>query len=104
MSKRRKMLVVVVEYLIVLIESREYLLASRQSEKDFTRRRKMSFTNYIWYLLTMAKRSLTSGLQAFVKELDVSWDSYSKQAFSQGRQRIKPEAIKALMSATQERF
>ena len=64
----------------------------------------MSFTNYIWYLLTMAKRSLTSGLQAFVKELDVSWDSYSKQAFSQGRQRIKPEAIKALMSATQERF
>ena len=104
MSKRRKMLVVVVEYLIVLIESREYLLASRQSEKDFTRRRKMSFTNYIWYLLTMAKRSLTSGLQAFVKELNVSWDSYSKQAFSQGRQRIKPEAIKALMSATQERF
>ena len=64
----------------------------------------MSFTNYIWYLLTMAKRSLTSGLQAFVKELDVSWDSYSKQAFSQGRQRIKLEAIKALMSATQERF
>ncbi len=52
MSKRRKMLVVVVEYLIVLIESREYLMESRQSEKDFTRRRKMSFTNYIWYLLT----------------------------------------------------
>ena len=48
MSKRRKMLVVVVEYLIGLIESREYLMASRQSEKDFTRRRKMSFTNYIW--------------------------------------------------------
>ena len=64
----------------------------------------MSFTNYIWYLLTTAKRSLTSGLQAFVKELDVSWDSYSKQAFSQGRQRIKPEAIKVLMTATQERF
>ena len=104
MSKRRKMLVVVVEYLIELIESREYLLASRQSEKYFTRRRKMSFTNYIWYLLTTAKRSLTSGLQAFVKELNVSWDSYSKQAFSQGRQRIKPEAIKALMCATQERF
>lgn len=104
MSKRRKMLVVVVENLIELIESREYLLASRQSEKYFTRRRKMSFTNYIWYLLTTAKRSLTSGLQAFVKELNVSWDSYSKQAFSQGRQRIKPEAIKALMCATQERF
>ena len=104
MSKRRKMLVVVVEYLIELIESREYLLASRQSEKYFTRRRKMSFTNYIWYLLTTAKRSLTNGLQAFVKELNVSWDSYSKQAFSQGRQRIKPEAIKALMCATQERF
>ena len=104
MSKRRKMLVVVVEYLIRLIESREYLMASRRSEKDFTRRRKMSFSNYIWYLLTTAKRSLSSGLQAFVKELDVSWDSYSKQAFSQGRQRIKPEAIKALLSATQERF
>ena len=104
MSKRRKILVVVVEYLIRLIESPEYLLASRQSEKDFTRRRKMSFTNYIWYLLTTAKRSLSSGLQTFAKELNVSWDSYSKQAFSQGRQRIKPEAIKALMSATQEQF
>ena len=64
----------------------------------------MSFTNYIWFLLTTAKRSLTSGLQAFVSQLDVSWDSYSKQAFSQGRQRIKPEAIKVLMAATQERF
>ena len=98
------MLVVVVEYLIGLIESQEYLLASRQSEKDFTRRRKMSFTNYIWYLLTTTKRSLTSGLQAFSSELNVSWDSYSKQAFSKGRQRIKPEAIRALMAATQERF
>lgn len=104
MSKRRKILVVVVEYLIRLIESREYLLASRQSEKDFTRRRKMSFTNYIWYLLTTTKRSLTSGLQAFVKGLNVSWDSYSKQAFSQGRHRIKPEALKTLMTATRERF
>ena len=98
------MLVVVVEYLIRLIESREYLEASRQSGKDFTRRRKMSFSNYIWYLLTSTKRSLASGLQAFAKTLDVSWDSYTKQAFSQGRQRIKPEAIRALMTATQERF
>lgn len=65
----------------------------------------MSFSNYIWYLLTTTKRSLTSGLHAFAKELDgASWDSYSKQAFSQGRQRIKAEAIKALMTATQERF
>ena len=104
MSKSRKMLVVVVEYLVGLIESQEYMLASRQSRKDFTRRRKMSFTNYIWYLLTTTKRSLASGLRAFVKELNVSWDSYSKQALSQGRQRIKPEAIKALLTATQERF
>ena len=84
MSKSRKMLVVVVEYLVGLIESQEYMLASRQSKKDFTRRRKMSFTNYIWYLLTTTKRSLASGLRAFVKELNVSWDSYSKQALSQG--------------------
>ncbi len=104
MSKSRKMLVVVVEYLVGLIESQEYMLASRQSRKDFTRRRKMSFTNYIWYLLTTTKRSLASGLRTFVKELNVSWDSYSKQALSQGRQRIKPEAIKALLTATQERF
>lgn len=104
MSKCNKMLVVVVEHLIGLIESREYLVASRRSEKDFTRRRKMSFANYIWYLLTTTKRSMSSGLQAFVKELNVSWDSYSRQAFSQGRQRIKPEAIQALMTATQERF
>lgn len=105
MSRRRKMLVVVVEYLIGLIESQEYLLASRRSEKDFTRRRKMSFSNYIWYLLATTKRSLSSGLEAFVKELGgISWESYSKQAFSQGRQRIKPEAIRALMTATQDRF
>ena len=104
MSKSRKILVVVVEYLIRLVKSQEYMEASRRSEKDFTRRRKMSFTDYIWYLLTSTKRSLASGLQAFVKTLDVSWDSYTKQAFSQGRQRIKPEAIRILMTATQERF
>ena len=85
MSKSRKMLVVVVEYLVGLIESQEYLAKSRQSEKDFTRRRKMGFSNYIWYLLTATKRSLSSGLQAFVKELNVSWNSYSRQAFSQAR-------------------
>lgn len=104
MSKRGKILVVVVEYLIGLIDSQAYMFASRRSDKDFTRRRKMSFQNYIWYLLATTKRSLSSGLQAFVKELNVSWDSYSKQAFSQGRQRIKPEAIRELLTATQERF
>ena len=69
------MLAVVVEYLIGLIVSQDYPEAARKSEKDFTRRRKMSFTNCIWYLLTTTKRSLSSGLEAFVKELKVSWDS-----------------------------
>ena len=104
MSKSGKLLVVVVEYLISLIDNEEYLKRSRRMAGDFTRRRKMSFANYIWFLLTTTKRSLVSGLRAFIKELDVSWDGYSKQAFSQGRQRIKPEAIKELINATQERF
>ena len=104
MKKRNKVLVTLVEHLLSTISSDDYLERSREREKDFTRRRKMSFAHYVWFLLTSIKRSLAVGLNEFRNKMDAEWETYSKQAFSQGRRRIKPEAVRELVEATRDRF
>lgn len=62
----------------------------------------MSFAGYIWYFLNNINRSLTTGLRAFVQEFEEGKETLSKQAFSQGRKKIKPEAFRRLMEAMRD--
>lgn len=104
MTKKRQLFLHTVEQFREMIKSQVFHELAKRSEKDFTRKRKMSLANYIWFLLSSTKRSLASALNAFVEELNVSFDNYSKQAFSQGRLRIRPEALLVLMQAVRDWF
>lgn len=94
----------VLEAMRRMVEGDIFLEASRKKPSDFTRRRKLSFQGYIWYLLSNTKRSLTTGLRAFVNEFNEGKETLSKQAFSQGRQKIRPEAFRQLMDLTSGMF
>lgn len=98
------LLLKVLEAIRRMVEGDVFLEASRKKPGDFTRRRKLSFKGYIWYLLSNTKRSLTTGLRAFVNEFNEGKETLSKQAFSRGRQKILPEAFRELMDLTSSMF
>lgn len=84
----------------IKISSEDFFNRAKRNVTDFSRDRKLSFSDYIFLLLKCNKRSLQSGLNAFCREAKNSYLEYSKQAFSKGRERIRPEAIKELFEDT----
>lgn len=60
---------------------------------DFTRNRKLTFADYIGCIMHGNSRSLQSTVDMFIDEHKHQIMDYSKQAFSKGRLRIKPEAF-----------
>ena len=64
----------------------------------------MSFTDYIYAIIQNTKTSLQIGLNAFLNAHKKGKIEYSKQAFSKGRQRIKPEAFQELFQAVVLKF
>lgn len=64
----------------------------------------MGFTDYIFAIIRGTKTSLQAGLNAFFDAQKKNEIEYSKQAFSKGRQRIKPEAFLELFQATVDKF
>ncbi|MFT9497293.1 IS4 family transposase [Anaerosolibacter sp.] len=72
------------------------ILSSEYKEKptDFTRKRKIGFKGILVSILTSLKRSLSVEIDQFIKKLDVEDTfEYTKQAYSQARQNLKPEAF-----------
>lgn len=92
------------EILCRMFTSDTFINQARKKPTQFTRRRKLSFAGYMWYLLSNTKRSLTTGLHAFVNEFNEGRDTLSKQAFSQGRQKIRPEAFRMVMDTVSNMF
>lgn len=64
----------------------------------------MGFIEYIVYILKNAKKSTQGELNAFFEEIEAKPEEYSKQAFSKGRKRIRPEAIRMLLEDTVKSF
>lgn len=64
----------------------------------------MSFTDYIYAIIGGLKTGLQAGLNAFIDEKKNIEMEYSKQAFSKGRQRIKPEAFLELFQTVVQEF
>ena len=92
------------EALIREVNSETFITMARNSPKDFTRKRKMGLTSYIWYFLQHSARSLCTGLHAFQQVIHEDSDGITKQAFSKGRKRINPEAINYLAGFTRDQF
>lgn len=87
-----------------IIYSVDYLNRSRVRKEDFTRMRKLGFAETVLLLLGHTKRSLQIGLNAFFESMGDGMETYTKQAFSKGRLRIKPEAIKELVEVSTRYF
>ena len=94
----------IVRWIHYIICSESYRCSSIKKEKYFSRNRKMSFTDYIYAILQNTKSSLQVGLNAFFEAQKKGQMEYSKQAFSKGRQRIKPEAFAELFLEVANKF
>ena len=94
----------IIRYIHYIIFSDYYIRRATKRQMDFTRNRKMSFTDYVFAIIKGTKTSLQSGINAFFESQNQNQMEYSKQAFSKGRQRIKPEAFQELFLAVAERF
>lgn len=79
-----------------LLRDYNFLCRSRFKPSQFTRKGKIGFVELIVFLLSGMKNSLQSELNRFLDMINRKDETYSKQAFSKGRQRIRPEAIKEL--------
>ena len=64
----------------------------------------MGFTDYIYATIQNLKCSLQVGLNAFFDTHKGGQIACSKQAFSKGRQRIKPEAFRTLFQSVVGKF
>lgn len=94
----------IIHFLHYIIGDDHFCRRSTKRQQDFSRKRKMSFTDYILAIIRCNKTSLHSGINAFLSAYKEQQLEYSKQAFSKGRQRIKPEAFQELFLATVQKF
>lgn len=85
-----------------VVNSPEFMERHRQSEKDFTRQRWLTFLRVVLFLLNMIKRAIQDELDEFFKLIQsgqVAQRVVTKSAFSQARQKLKYTAFVELNQA-----
>lgn len=87
-----------------IIFSEDFFREAVKCPVDFTRNRKMNFTDYTFAIIKGAKTTLQASIYTFFESQNKKDEKYSKQAFSKGRRRIKPEAFLKLLHATVDKF
>lgn len=102
--KNTRLYLEIVRYIHYFISDEYFFRRSTQRQMDFSRKGKMSFTDYIYAIIQNTKSSLQVGLNAFFDTYKKGKIEYSKQAFSKGRQRIKVEAFQELFQAVVDKF
>ena len=64
----------------------------KSNNSVFVRKRKMEFTDYVWYLIMQKGRTTSMELDEYLKNKNGIYEiSISKQAFSKQRQNLKPQ-------------
>lgn len=94
-------------YIRELIINRKLKEDSRMSEKDFTRERKVGFVALISMILNMLKRTTQIEIDEFLKEFftkDGKRITYTKQSFSEARQKLSPEVFIMLNDELVKRY
>lgn len=86
------------------LHSEEFKEKHRMQEKDFTRKRKLGFTQVSTMILKGIKRGLYAGITEFLDETKSEVEEYSKAAFCKARQRINPSAFEELFRLTAAEF
>lgn len=86
----------ILEQLRSRLFSNAFMVRHRQAEKDFTRKRCLTFGILVIFLFNLLKRSQQDELDEFFKLLkgtDVAGRIVTKSAFSQARKKLKAEAF-----------
>lgn len=93
--KNQNQLTSILKKLKRTIYSEGFLESSRSLPIHFTRKRKLNFPELILFQLNAGKRSLQNELDDYLNLLKKK-TSYTKQAYSESRQKILPETFKEL--------
>lgn len=102
--KDNRIFLEIIHLLHYIIGSDYYCRRSIRRQVDFTRKGKMSFTDYIYLILGGNKKNIQANLYEFF-DLQGKYEmEYSKQAFSKGRKRIQPEAFLELFQVVVREF
>lgn len=75
-----------------IVEAESFLESSRTTKTAFTRYRKMSFRDIIYFIIGAKKKCVQHELNKYLALKGVV--NMSRQAFAQAREKIKPEAIR----------
>jgi len=85
-----------IEALIGLVQQKGYEQRSKKREQDFTRKRKMTFSEIIYFMLSIVKESTQNALERVFPHLQKENLGMNQQALSLARQKIKGEAFEEL--------
>lgn len=93
-----------IEFTKLIVNTTGFMEKSRKNKKVFIRNRKVSFAMNILLIFACLKRSIQTGIDQFIIDMDTGFNTYSKQAFSKRRQCILPEAFQELYRLSTEFF
>jgi hypothetical protein len=79
-----------------VVQSLAYKERARKRPTDFTRKRKMGFTELVFFLLSLINESTQNALERFFPKISRSDVTMTQQSFSEARQKLKWEAIQEL--------
>jgi len=91
-----KICIELIEFIKKIIASPEFLARNRQTQKDFTRQRKLPFHVLIAFLINFVKGSYQDELDKFfqvINRFDVAQRFVSKVALAKARMKLKFEAF-----------
>lgn len=94
-------------YIRNIMYSNDLKEKARVHKKDFTRTRKVGFLTLMCIILNMIKKSTQLEIDEFLKRFNpegVNIKTYTKQSFSEARQKLSPEAFTILNDAFIEKF
>lgn len=94
-------------YIREYVNSRKLKEKARMNETDFTRERKVGFVALVSIILNMVKRSTQIEIDEFLKEFstkDGKCITYTKQSFSEARQKLSSEAFVMLNDEFVKRY
>ena len=93
-----------IEFTKLIVNTTGFMEKSRKNKKVFIRNRKVYFAMNILLIFACLKRSIQTGIDQFIIDMDTGFNTYSKQAFSKRRQCILPEAFQELYRLSTEFF
>jgi len=74
-----------------VIKSERFREKYRRRKEDFIRKRKLGFKEIIIYQMVTSSRSLSVSLSKYLEEIGKKEESYTKQAYSKARMKIRHE-------------